>query len=111
MPSGGDQEYVLALAAEIVAEAMLGPTETEGSWLLLTVDTARYREPGQLQRVAEEILDELRSCPPAPGFERVEIPGERERDYRERTRDIGIPLPRQTLQQIQELSERLKAAS
>jgi len=110
MPSGGHKGYALALAAEIVAEAMLGPTATEGSWLLLTVDTVRYREPDQMQRVAEEILDELRNCLPAPGFERVEIPGERERDYRERSRDSGIPLPRQTLQQIRALSERLKAA-
>ncbi len=108
MPSGGHKGYALALAAEIVAEAMLGPTETEGSWLLLTVDTTRYREPGQLQRVAEEILDELRNCPPAPGFDRVEIPGEREREYREKTIETGIALPRKTLEQIQALSARLE---
>jgi LDH2 family malate/lactate/ureidoglycolate dehydrogenase len=107
MPSGGHKGYALALAAEIVAEAMLGPTETEGSWLLLTVDTSRYREPGQLQRIAEEILDELRNCPPAPGFERVEIPGEREREHREKTIDKGIALPQQTWQQIVALSQRL----
>ncbi|MDH3631419.1 MAG: Ldh family oxidoreductase [Gammaproteobacteria bacterium] len=97
----------LELAAEIVAEAMLGPAETEGSWLLLSVDTSRYREPVQLQRIAEEILDELRNCPPAPGFEGVEIPGEGEREYREKTIDDGIALPRKTLEQIQTLSVRL----
>jgi len=107
MPSGGHKGYALALAAEIVAEAMLGPTETEGSWLLLTVDTSRYREPGQLQRIAEEILDELRNCPPAPGFERVEIPGEREREHREKTIDKGVALPQRTWQQIVALSQRL----
>ena len=84
---------------------MLGPTETEGSWLLLTVDTSRYREPGQLQRIAEEILDELRNCPPAPGFEGVEIPGERE--HRDKTINKGIALPQQTWQQIVALSQRL----
>ena len=107
MPSGGHKGYALALAAEIVAEAMLGPTETEGGWLLLTVDTSRFREPVQLQRIAEEILDELRNCPPASGFERVEIPGEREREHREKTIDNGIALPRKTLEQIQTLSARL----
>ncbi|MBT8438042.1 MAG: Ldh family oxidoreductase [Gammaproteobacteria bacterium] len=107
MPSGGHKGYALALAAEIVAEAMLGPTETEGSWLLLTVDTSRYREPVQLQRIAEEILDELRNCPPAPGFEAVEIPGEREREHREKTIENGIALPRKTFEQIQTLSARL----
>ena len=49
---------------------------------MITLDTSRYRDPHTLQTVAEEILDELRNCPPAPGFEKVEVPGERERDYR-----------------------------
>lgn len=110
MPSGEHKGYALALAAEIVAEAMLGPTETEGSWLLLTLDTTMYQEPSTLQRVAEEILDELRNCPPAPGFERVEIPGEREREHRARTIDRGIALPAKTWEQIKALSDRLIAA-
>ncbi len=107
MPSGEHKGYALALAAEIVAEAVLGPTETEGSWLLLTVDTTRYRDASTMQRVAEEILAELRECPPAPGFERVEIPGEREREHREQTRDSGIALPRRTWEQITVLAARL----
>jgi LDH2 family malate/lactate/ureidoglycolate dehydrogenase len=109
MPSGGHKGYALALAAEIVAEAMLGPTRTEGGWLLLTVDTTRYREPSAMQAIAEEILDELRNCPPAPDFERVEIPGEREREYRDKTRQVGIAMPRQTLRQIEALAQRLQA--
>lgn len=111
MPSGEHKGYALALAAEIVAEAMLGPTETEGNWLLLTLDTGLYREAGVMQRVAEEILQELRDCPPAPGFERVEIPGEREREYREATKEQGISLPPRTWDQIRALSERLSTTS
>ena len=111
MPSGEHKGYALALAAEIVAEAMLGPTKTEGNWLLLTLDTGLYREGQAMQRVAEEILQELRDCPPAPGFERVEIPGEREREYREATKDKGIALPPKTWKQIQALSKRLAKVS
>ena len=110
LPSGGHKGYALALAAEIVAEAMLGPTTTEGGWLLLTVDTRRYQQAATMRRIAEEILDDMRTCPPAPGFERVEIPGERERDYRERSRDTGIALPARTWRQIVALSDRLTAA-
>ncbi len=110
MPSGEHKGYALALAAEIVAEAMLGPTATEGGWLLLTVDTTRYQEPSTLQRIAEEILDDMRNCPPAPGFDRVEVPGEREREHRERTLATGIALPARTWQQIETLSARLIAA-
>ncbi len=107
MPSGGHKGYALALAAEIMAEAMLGPTETEGSWLLLTLDTTLYRDAPTMQRIAEEILDELRNCPPAPGFERVEIPGEREREHRDEMTNQGIALPQKTWQQILDLSQRL----
>ena len=110
MPSGEHKGYALALAAEIVAEAMLGPTATEGGWLLLTVDTTRYQEPSTLQRIAEEILDDMRNCPPAPGFDRVEIPGEREREHRERTLASGIALPAKTWRQIEALSDRLMAS-
>lgn len=109
MPSGGQKGYALALVAEIVAEAMLGPTDIEGNWLMITLDTTLYRESSQMQQVAEEILDELRRCPPAPGFERVEIPGEREREHREMSCDAGISMPPQTWQQMIKLSERLKA--
>jgi len=108
MPSGGQKGYALALVAEIMAEAMLGPTETEGNWLMITLDTTLYREPNKMQQIAEEILDELRNCPPAPGFERVEIPGEREREHREKTEATGIAMPQQTWQQMLELSNRLK---
>ncbi len=111
MPSGGHKGYALALAAEIVAEAMLGPTAIEGGWLLLTVDTARYQEPSTLQRIAEEILDDMRNCPPAPGFDRVEIPGEREREHRLRSVDSGIALPARTWAQIEALSRRLGGGS
>ena len=111
MPAGGAMGYTLALAAEIMAEGMLGPTTTEGGWLMITIDTTRYRDAPTMTRVAEEILDELRNCPPAQGFDRVEIPGEREREHRDRTVDQGIAMPAQTWTQIQALSARLKAGT
>ena len=109
LPSGEAKGYALALAAEIIAEAMLGPTQTECGWLLITLDTRLYRDAGSMQRVAEEILDELRNCPPAPGFDRVEIPGEREREHRDATIEGGIAMPARTLQQIRELAQTLSA--
>ncbi len=108
MPSGGQKGYALALVAEIMADAMLGPTETEGNWLMITLDTTLYRESNQMQQIAEEILDDLRNCPPAPGFDRVEIPGEREREHREITCDAGVAMPQQTWEQMLELSRRLR---
>jgi uncharacterized oxidoreductase len=55
-----------------------------------------------MQAAAEAVLAELRECPPVPGFECVEVPGERERACRERANGI-VHVPRSTWQQILEL--------
>lgn len=99
LPAGAQKGYALALVAELIGEAMLGPSTTEGNWLLITLDARRFREPSAMQAAAEAVLDELRQCPPAPGFDRVEIPGERERDYRAQSKGI-IAVPEETWQQI-----------
>ncbi|MEM7426330.1 MAG: Ldh family oxidoreductase [Pseudomonadota bacterium] len=108
LPSGGHKGYALALVAELIGEAMLGPSTTEGNWLLITLDARRFREAGPLQSAAEELLDELRSCPPAPGFTRVEIPGEREREHRDQSAGM-IAIPEPTWEQICALADRLGA--
>ena len=106
LPAGQQKGYGLALVAEIMAEAVLGPSTTEGNWLLLVLDTRRYREQEWMYQAAEAVLEELRNCPPAPGYERVEIPGERERDFRKESQG-EIQVPERTWQQIQDLAHRL----
>ena len=83
---------------------MLGPSTTEGNWLLITLDAHRMRESSALSQAAEEVLEELRCCPPAPGYESVEIPGEREREYREKSAGI-VSIPKETWDQIMELHD------
>ena len=107
LPAGGAKGYALSVVAEVIADAMLGPITTEGNWIMIALDTTRYRKPHTMQTIAEEILAELRECPPACGFEKVEVPGERERDYRDKTGDAGISLPEQTWEQIIKVSKRL----
>jgi uncharacterized oxidoreductase len=83
---------------------MLGPATTECNWFLITLKTSLYRDSSSMQAVAEEILEEMRQCPPSAGFERVEIPGEREREHRLRCNGV-IAVPEQTWQQILALSK------
>ena len=99
--------YGLAVMAEMLCEAMLGPVTTEVNWLILAIDTQRYREPHAMQTVAEEILAELRDCPPATGFERVEVPGERERNRRASNPGEIIAAPESTWAAILTLAEKL----
>ena len=105
LPAGGAKGYALALMAELIAEAMLGPATTECNWLLITLKTSIYRDSSTMQTVAEEILDEMRQCPPSPGFARVEIPGEREREHRLRCNGV-IAVPERTWQQILALADK-----
>ncbi len=107
LPFGGPKGYGLGLMAEMIGEAMLGPSTTECNWFIICVDTGRWREPPALQAAAEEILSEVRACPPAQGFERVEVPGERERRQRAENLERGITLPLATWQQIEALAARL----
>ena len=107
LPAGAQKGYALALVAELIGEAMLGPSTTEANWLLITLDTTRFRECGVMQTAAEAVLDEIRACPPAPGFDQVEIPGEREREYRERSNGI-VSVPEETWRQILALHQSLE---
>jgi len=76
-PMAGPKGYGLGLIAELLGGAMLGEARHGMNWLCLVVDTTRFAAPEAYRAAAEVCLGELRSCPPAPGFARVEIPGER----------------------------------
>ena len=91
LPKGEALGYGLATIGELICDAMLGPATVECNTLILLVDTTRYRHPDIFKNAAEEILSELRDCPPAKGFERVEIPGEREQKNREISKTIMLP--------------------
>lgn len=110
LPAGGAKGYALAVAAEMIAEALLGPVSVECNWLMIAMDCGLYREAGAMQETAEEILAELRNCPPAPGFQRVEIPGERERDRRAENASKPLCLPTAAWAEIEKLANSLGVA-
>ena len=110
LPMGGHKGYALSLMAELIGEAMLGPSSPECNWFLLAIDTRKFREPNALQAAAEDVLSDLRNCPPAPGFDRVEIPGEREREQRQKSDGI-IAVPEETWAQVLALSAELNAGA
>ena len=56
LPAAGQKGYALALAAELIAEALIGPVATEANWLLIMVDTTRMTAGHTLQERAEAIF-------------------------------------------------------
>lgn len=107
LPMGAHKGYALSLVAELIGEAMLGPSSPECNWFLLAINTRKYRAPEALQAAAEDLLADIRACPPASGFDRVEIPGEREREQRKRSNGI-LAIPEETWRQVLALSQELK---
>lgn len=91
LPKGGALGYGLATIGELICDAMLGPAKVECNTFVLMVDTGRYREPGPLHQAAEDILRELRDCPPAAGFDKVQVPGERESAARAASTTLELP--------------------
>ena len=106
LPAAGQKGYALALAAELIAEALIGPVATEANWLLIMVDTTRMTGGHTLQERAEVILADMRGCPPVRGFDRVEVPGERERRIREEAGGV-IHIPERTWTDILALRDEL----
>jgi LDH2 family malate/lactate/ureidoglycolate dehydrogenase len=106
LPKGGAMGYGLAIMAEMLCEAMLGPVQTEVNWLIIAIDTSKFRPPAAMQAVAEEILSEVRECPPADGFSQVEVPGERERARRKSHSTGTMDLPDHTWRAMCSLAEK-----
>lgn len=107
LPMAGPKGYGMALVAELLGEAIFGEAMSGMNWIMIAVDLSRFRSGTSYRMAAEDCLQELRATPPAPGFARVEIPGERERALRaERLRD-GMPVPPATLDELRQAARSL----
>lgn len=93
LPMAGPKGYGLALVAELVGAAVSRDAKSGMNWLSVCIDLTRFRAAEDLVAGAEACLAELRDCPPAAGFDRVEVPGERERDRAASATRDGIALP------------------
>ena len=108
LPKGGPLGYGLALIAELIGEAMLGPVlEGEINWLVLALDCRRYNTSPSMQIAAEEILSEIRSSAPAKGHDVVEVPGERERNLFAASQNQPLRIPRRIWGAIEDLASEL----
>lgn len=91
LPAGGHKGYGLAVIAELVGGAMLGPS-FEFNWLIIALDTGAFGTAGNYDRDAREIVESLRATPPAPGTDKVRVPGDPERESETLKREAGIEL-------------------
>jgi uncharacterized oxidoreductase len=100
LPVGGHKGYALAMMVEVLSTALGGADEPEmhapngansGSFFL-AIDPAVFRPFEGYAASIERLVDRVATVPPAPGFERVLLPGEPEQRSRaERAAAISLP--------------------
>ena len=100
----------LSMVAEALGGALTGATRFEegeksrNCVFMWGVATDIFLPTGEYEQLEDRSIDKVKSTPPAPGFERVLIPGERGRlNTAERERE-GIELPDNTWRKLVDLA-------
>ena len=99
----------MGLVTSLLATALLGHATVEGNWVIFFLDTSAYHSPEEIEAMAAEVVDDLRSTVPAPGFGRVEIPGQREHRLMLHRRRTGTPIHPAVWKDLEDLHARVHA--
>ena len=118
LPFGGHKGYGLAVLAELLAQALTGSdrygdehhggvTFRNAGALFLALEPSIFRPVDDVLAVAADFTARVRAVPPAPGFDRVYLPGEIEALKRAERANACIELERSTWKAIVEVAEEL----
>jgi len=113
-PLGGYKGYGISLILDILTGVLCGsgfathvgmmygstdqPTRTAHSFGALRVDC--FTQPNDFKQRIDEMVHLMRSCPPAPGAERIYVPGEIELETQSRREAQGIPVSPALMQEL-----------
>ncbi len=121
VPLGGAKGYGLALMIELLAGALSGAGTTHGvhrmydDWdepqdvghFFLVIDPEATVGRDAFTTAAHGVVTSLRATPPAPGVDRVRVPGDIEAEHERRHAEAGIDLPDHLVADLEALSVRL----
>lgn len=108
----------LAILCELLGAALTGgQTVTDpmrhavvNSMLAILIDPERFQPRDRGAAAVEAVAAWIRAARPAPGHDRVRLPGEPERESRARRLADGVPVDPRTLEQILDAGTRLGLA-
>jgi hydroxycarboxylate dehydrogenase B len=126
LPVGGDltghKGYGLGLAAALLGSLAVigdGDPTTAGTmsdvprgtvwtagFFMVVLDPEWFGGTNPYRETVAELLDAAATLPPAPGYDRVLVPGEPEQASRERRLSEGLPIPPSLWDQLTQLGER-----
>ena len=118
VPFGGHKGYALMLAVEILARIVPGaddfaddgcgaPDVRHQGATMFVMKADLFRPFEDYSRDLDALSEKIRSVPPAPGFEKVLIPGDTEAATRASRQREGISIPDETWDAICETAESL----
>lgn len=118
LPAAGARGYGLAFLSSVLAGPLVGGkmpihktrgVEQEGSeHFFYCLDISKFVDPEVFYVELEQSIADIRSLPPAAGFDRVRLPGELEWERAERWAKEGIPLHRSHLNDLAEVAQSMK---
>lgn len=116
LPFGTYKGYAISLVVEILSAVLTGGIlskyvfnhpSTQGGFFVLTINPSRFREYDEYLRDIDALVNLIKACPPAQGFNEVLVPGEPEdRNYEERIRN-GVPIDTSTWKLLVDVSKEL----
>ena len=117
---GGHKGYGLAVACDLLGGALTGggadayENKTQrrvlNGMLSILIDPQRLGTQASFEKETRDYLAWLRASRPAPGFDRVRIAGEPERETRAKRAKEGIPVDDETWKEILAAAGKLKLA-
>lgn len=110
----GHKGYGLALMFDILAGGLSGagcsrpnPQPTGDGLFLMAIDVRQFSPFEEFRARVAELVEHVKSCPPAPGFEEVLVPGEYEFRQEQKRRREGIVIEETTWAEIQAIAGEL----
>lgn len=119
LPFGGPKGYAISLIIDLICSCLggaLSSRETSSFWSdctrpqnvgygMFLLDVEKYMPAEVFGRRVDALLDEFKTCPPAPGFSEVLIPGEIEDANYEENLSKGIPLADSLIAELREIGK------
>jgi LDH2 family malate/lactate/ureidoglycolate dehydrogenase len=123
LPMGGHRGYGLSLMFEVLTSVLsggrLGPEVTPLSYLdrpqgvshfMLAIDPRALMPLERFVERVDELIDRVHASPPAPGVDRVRLPGERGAETAAHRERDGVPFPADDVTELRRLGDGLGVA-
>jgi LDH2 family malate/lactate/ureidoglycolate dehydrogenase len=97
-----------AFGRDVVDSSKPGSNATNTGQFVVALDVSRFIAPDVFASEMDRHMDELRSSPTLPGFERVRLPGEDRQKRRAERNANGVQLSATLVKQLDDLATSLK---